>query len=351
MLTVAPDLVRRWGDELELTRLCAGSVEFLERVHRAEDALYPFSTRRRAGELVNDFDDPQTLRYTITSLVGLSEALPRDEVRPIVERFVAHWLPRLESPADLGLLSLLHPPALDRVRALAKRPARTLNMQDLAWMLWGASANGDEATARRLFETILRDFVDPASAMPRHSLRAYRRNVVSFGSLVYFLRATSEYATVFGDERALPLFRRGVERALALQGPQGEWPWMIDVRTGRAFDRYPVFAVHQDSMAPLFLLPALDDGVAGVPEAIERSVRWVLGENELGVRMFLDDPVFFAFRSIERRESLPKARRYARFLARREQGRAPAAHLWLNEECRSYHPGWILFAWSSRLGG
>ena len=45
----------------------------------------------------------------------------------------------------------------------------------------------------------------------------------------------------------------------------------------------------------------------------------------------------------------PEARRYARFLARSEAKDVPASQLWLNDECRSYHPGWILFAWSPLL--
>jgi hypothetical protein len=349
VLVTAP-LSDRHADELELRRLCAGSAEFLTAVYRAEDGLFPFSTRLRGTELVNDFDHPQTRRYTITSLVGLSQALPPDELAPLVDTFAERWLDRLDSPADLGLFSLVYPEALAGVREAARSAASSqLNMQDLAWMLWGASANGDEPTARHLFERMLGDFVEPRSGLPRHSVKAYRRRVLSFGSLVYFLRSTWEYGRAFGDERALELYRSGVAKALALQGPQGEWPWMIDARSGRAFDRYPVFAVHQDSMAPLFLLPALDDGLPGVEAALDRSVRWVLGENELGVPMFVEEPVFFAYRSIERRESFPKARRYARFVGRCEAVQAPAGGTWLNDECRSYHPGWILFAWSSRL--
>src|SRR4051794_7369171 len=242
MLTVAtPDLLRRWADELELSRMCAGSIEFLEAVHDHEEALYPFSTRLVDGKLVNDFEHPQTLRYTITSLVGLAQALPAERVEPIVERFVARHLDRLDTPADLGLLSLLHPAPRERLRHAAAwtRSAR-LNMQDLGWMLWGASATGDEETARSLFERMTVEFVNGKTGLPRHTVSAYRRRIVSFGSLVYFLRSTYEYGKAFGDERALTLFRSGVRRALGLQGELGEWPWMIDNRSGRPFDRYPV---------------------------------------------------------------------------------------------------------------
>jgi hypothetical protein len=224
-----------------------------------------------------------------------------------------------------------------------------LEMQDVAWMLWGACAAaragiaGAEQAADALLARILDDFVHPRTGLPRHSLRWYRRGIVSFGSLVYFLRAMHEAASTFDDERAARLFRNGVATALELQGPLGEWPWMIDVARARAFDRYPVFSVHQDSMSILFLRPAVEDGVAGAADAIRRSVRWVHGENELDLRFYLEEPFFFAYRAIERDEPWTKARRYGRWLARRTD--TPASRLRVNRECRSYHLGWILYAW------
>jgi hypothetical protein len=104
-------------------------------------------------------------------------------------------------------------------------------------------------------------------------------------------------------------------------------------------------------MAMLFLLPALDAGEPRVPEAIGRSLSWVFGRNELDVRFYRDDP-FFAYRSIERAERAPRLRRYLRFLSASLTGRGASfggARTRLNEECRSYHLGWILFAWSERM--
>ncbi len=197
------------------------------------------------------------------------------------------------------------------------------------------------------------DGLTSRAGMPLHSNRWYRRRIVSFGALTYYLRALFEVGATFDDERSDRLFREGVSRTLALQGRLGEWPWMIDTGSGRAVDTYPVFAVHQDSMAMLFLHPALDRSLPGVREAVDRSLGWSLGANELGVRMYADDPVFFAFRSIERRERAPRVRRYVRSTLSAVSGRPTEAvaprRLRVNRECRSYHPGWILFAWSDRL--
>ncbi len=166
-------------------------------------------------------------------------------------------------------------PAVDRslrtIAAALGGPKRlTLDMQDLAWMLWGAASHAGEAAAREVadhaFEFIRVLYTTP-SGLPRHRLARYRSHIVSFGSLAYYLRALDEYATATGSAQARELFVAGVQRTLALQDPDGAWPWMIDVRSGLPFDRYPIFTVHQDSMAMLFLFPATDAQIAPAPAA------------------------------------------------------------------------------------
>ena len=120
---------------------------------------------------------------------------------------------------------------------------------------------------------------------------------------------------------------------------------MIDAATGRVFDRYPLFAVHQDAMSMLFLHPAAAAGIPGATEARTRSIRWALGSNELGLRMYVDGPVFVAYRAIQRNEPFPRAQRYVRWL-RGQVDAAPARRVHVNRECRSYHLGWLLYAWS-----
>ena len=100
----------------------------------------------------------------------------------------------------------------------------------------------------------------------------------------------------------------------------------------------------------LFLLPALGNGDTRAAEAIRRSLAWCYGNNELGEAFYEPEP-FFAYRSIERVERLPRFRRYVRGVTRPRD--APAASygsatVRVNRECRSYHLGWILYVWSSR---
>jgi hypothetical protein len=363
-------MVASRADHLGIRPLWDGAVDFL-RDDRRDDGLYSFSAQRRGEMLVRNFDHPQTLRYTINSLLGLqaaARATPHDarlaDVPALVEEFVARWETRTTHPADLGLLTVLLCDGGDdegaavtlgraAVRTLGMRPSR-LDVQTLGWVLWGAAAAtrrgiaGAADTATALLRRLCDELVDPRTGLPRHTVQRYRGGILSFGGLVYYLRGLYEAGLALGDERADDLFRAGTRRALELQGSDGGWPWMIDAATGRVFDRYPLFTVHQDAMSMLFLHPAAARGIDGADDACARSVRWALGGNDLNLRMYADTPSFVAYRAIQRAELLPRARRYARWLHGEEDvGPAPRVHV--NRECRSYHLGWLLYAWSDDM--
>jgi hypothetical protein len=361
----------------ELQPVLSGCVENLVATYDADRGVFPYSSRLAGGSILNDYRSPESLRYTVNALLGLGRAAKAEipgvsisDVNGMIEMFVDHFSAKLESHADLGLLIVLlaeNPSAggdeavrsavATLRRSLADQTADAFNMQDLAWVVWGAATaarcgipQADEL-GRSATALVKSRFVDTRSGLPRHSPRWYRRGLVSFGSIAYFLRAMHEAADAFEDSDAATLFREGVQRVISIQGPLGEWPWMIHVGRGKVVDVYPVFSVHQDSMAMLFLLPALDAGEPRVQQAIDRSLSWVFGRNELDVRFYRDDP-FFAYRSIERAERAQRLRRYVRFLSVSLTGRDASfgsARARLNEECRSYHLGWILFAWSERM--
>jgi hypothetical protein len=195
------------------------------------------------------------------------------------------------------------------------------------------------------------DFTDRRSSLPRHTRGLLRGHVVSFGGVTYFLRSLYEYGATFANADALRLYASALERVVAAQGPNGEWPWMLGVADARPLDVYPVFTVHQDSMAMLFLLPALDAGVPGIADAVSRSLAWNFGANQLGRSLVVERP-FHVYRSLERHDRLPRLRRYLR-TARAARGAEPAElianeGLRINREVRSYHLGWILYVWAGR---
>jgi hypothetical protein len=98
-------------------------------------------------------------------------------------------------------------------------------------------------------------------------------------------------------------------------------------------------------MSMLFLHPAAAAGIHGADEACARSIRWALGGNGLRLPMYAHEPSFVGYRAIQRAEGLQRARRYARWL-RGTEDVSPPRRLLVNTECRSYHLGWLLYAWS-----
>src|SRR5207237_1010404 len=107
------------------------------------------------GRLAQDFEHPQTRRYTINSLLGLqaaARATPHDErladVRQLVDDFLTRHEQRIVHPGDLGLLTLLLCETGDeRAGAMLARAASAagathsrLDVQSLSWALWGATA-------------------------------------------------------------------------------------------------------------------------------------------------------------------------------------------------------------------
>ena len=201
--------------------------------------------------------------------------MSEDEVADLAHSFLARDQ-RIVLPADHGLATALRcavaaPTASVQgsVRTLASllREANplALTMQDVAWILWGACVAAREGilgaldVASAALALVRSELVAPETGLPRHTTARYRRHLVSFGSLVYFLRAIRGGVTL--ATHAMRLFERGVDRCSPCR-PDGEWPWMLDNRTGATVDPYPLCS-HQDSVAMLFLHPAQDRGIGG----------------------------------------------------------------------------------------
>jgi hypothetical protein len=334
--------------------------------------LFAYSTALCDGQYVHDFAHPAVYRYTINSLAGIQRAQMYQslgwEMAPIIDGFLALHGSRVANPADNGLLLYLlavegHPEAesrLARAERIVTDPlaARRLNLQDLSWLLVGltkvAELTGETratAAAKQCWNVLYQRFCNSSTRLPFYNLGRYRRGFTSFGGIAYFLWSAFEFARVFNDVRAWTAFQAGVRQVINLQGVRGEWPWFINANNGGVLDWYQLYSVHQDSMSMLFLLPARDAGLPGVEEAIEKSCSWLFGNNELGAVMIVDSP-FFIYRSIRRRERFERGRRYLRALGLEifgwHQNPQAPSRLEINRECRSYHIGWLLFAWAGR---
>ena len=229
-------------DVLSAEKLCQDSVDFLLEVWSPELGLFPYSTSVRGSAYVNDYRRPAADRYTVNTLLGLQQAASRwilgrsRSCRRSPTASSSADSSDLTSPADLGLLLVLlredHDVVTYRRRGARPTAARRLEqvggqtrppdaqLGPLGAFSCCAIESEAEPGAHAVFRAISESFVDETSDLARHSVRLYRRWLVSFGSTVYFLRAMHEYAALTGDERAEALFENGVRKMVAQPGPE-----------------------------------------------------------------------------------------------------------------------------------
>jgi len=192
--------------------------------------------------------------------------------------------------------------------------------------------------------------------LTRHPAAALAdRRVATFANQIYPIYALSLYASRTGDDRAARAARRCVEVVCAGQGDKGQWWWMADTRTGRWVDPYPVYAVHQDAMAPFGLEAARAWWPGDVDAQIRRGLDWLFGDNELGVCL-VDKQKGVIWRAIQRTDSrsdgdygVPPGTLWRRRMTGLGLGclgglRSRSRQLMVLRECRTYHLGWVLFA-------
>jgi hypothetical protein len=345
-----------------MTHSVPAAVLYLRSVYDSSRQLFPVTTTLADGRYESGFEPhADALRYTITCLLGLHAATGAERTRAYA--FAERYAATVARPSDAGLLLVLlshtgDPGAwsgrlVKRSRhTLATSRPRALNAQDLAWMLWGAVAaarhgvTDAEPLAHALFAE-LSGRADHVTGLPSHVPVRWRERLVSFGAVTYFLRAMHEYWCLTGDPTARDLFARGLLTTLRAQDPDGGWPWLLDIHTGGVLERYPVYTVHQLSMSALFLRPALAEGVLDETRALDLSVEWADGANELGLPMVCEQPPFMA-RAIERRDRWQRPQRYLRATAAsltgRRARRAPERTLRVNRVSHSYEWGWLLLA-------
>ena len=354
-----------------MTLLLNRASGLLREMYDAHRGLFSYSTRIVNGKYENNFAHPKAQRYTINTLAGLNRL---SRVAPnlwnfeqTLEKYLRYQGAHIRDPGDHGLLLYVlsecqHPSAANQY-ASVKRYANEVtfcrqDLQDACWQLYGLIAYArhfDSGEARVLADSCMEwlraRFLNRNTALPYHRSSGPRKRFVSFGGITYFLKALYEYGKAFDDDSSLTLFKKGVRTIVAHQGPQGEWAWFYDAERGRVVDWYEVYSVHQEAMAMLFLLPALDLGMLEVRGAIEKSLAWLFGSNELGTPIMIDEP-FFSYRSIRRRGHSQRLKRLSRAYwlttTRREARPASRAELEINSECRSYEMGWTVYAWAGR---
>lgn len=352
-------------------RLRSLAVHSLLRMYRPEEQLFAFRLRRNAQSEVLE---GVSRRYTATALIGLAgedrhiaaEVLGNHSPEEVCGRLIAE-LGESEELGEAALTTwaarmLQHPRSRKAVEALRRMdPAgRAHPTVELSWALTALVVGGSEATdmalAERIADALIGSFRHESGLFPhapaKKGLSALRAHISCFADFVYPIQALSHYHQATGDAQAADVACRCAARMCQLQGPEGQWWWHFDARTGRVVEGYPVYSVHQDSMAPMALAAVAEACGRDYSESIAKGLAWLSDPPEISGSL-IDAERNVIWRKVARREP----GRLVRGLQAAAGRLHPAIRLpgvdtafppnSVDYETRPYHMGWILYAWHS----
>jgi hypothetical protein len=316
-------------------------------------------------------------RYTIMTLLGLHRLETANagdspiNIDSIVHSLFADYS-WITSIGDLGLMlwvtALVSP---DRMAAMSSelrvdsaldcfKDAREGRVMELAWFLTGLSyaalrfpqkRHEFERLAMNSYRLLKRNqgahgfFGHQFTGGPSSCIR---RRVGSFADQVYPIYAFSRFGQAYGADEAVGAAQKCADSICRTQGAQGQWWWHYESSTGRVLQRYPVYSVHQDGMAPMALFALSDAAGLNYSEAIYKGLNWIGGGNELSTDLrdcranLIWRNIYCAGRGVHTRE-------FFSFLFGLDRV-APARRLRVLFECRPYHLGWLLYAFAGRSG-
>ena len=357
--------VRSHDAQMTMQHLVERAVRGLPQMFNPRAGMFCYKLKKSAGGLVQE---GVSARYTVMTLLGLhrleqSGAPSPVDVKPVLDRLLANtdWADNI---GDLGLLLwLCAQVAPHRLEELERRlpistvlsgfaDAREGMTMHLAWFLTGlsyyslVSHNPEKMrdVARGTYHLLIQNQGKNGyfghMATHRSLKGSVRGRIGSFADQVYPIYGMTQFSRAYGDESAL---RRARECALAIceaQGPLGQWWWHYDSRSGRVFEEYPVFSVHQHGMAPMTLFALSKATETNFDPWIYKGLDWINRRNELAVNME-DASASVIWRCI-RQSAL---RRYAGALLRAgRNGQHPGPKgLTVLFECRPYELGWLLY--------
>lgn len=335
--------------------------------------IIPLQNRININGLQPPLSMVDNLRYIIISQIGIKRwrRFSNDKSLPNLWNYISSNLDRVKSAGDLGLAiwSAMEADPDDCTPFVAKLTdnwavlAPRCNAVELAWVVQGLTVLS--LTGRTTFKSIdvlknahcrLIDLYCPTTSLfARHSRTALTqkmsRRVACFADQVYPIMALSNYGTAFDHRSSIDASTAAADKICQLQGPMGQWWWHYDVEAGCVAEEYPVFSVHQHSMAPMALLAADKAAERDHSRHIEKGLSWLNANNESGERMIIPDKDM-TYRDIHRRE-LPKMYRFVRGILtasdlrtlHRLAGRNLLGYT-VNRECRPYCLGWLLYCWA-----
>ncbi len=354
-------------------RLRALAVTALASMYKPEEQTFVFRVRLTPGGIVTE---GVSRRYTAITLIGLAhedanlvaKVLSGADPKAVCDRLVRD-VAKSDNLGDVALL-LWAAHALDcgdldpvRKRLIELQPVNRVHPTvEVAWALAAlcrdTHTSGDavrDGLAVRLLSTF-----EPRSGVFPHMLgggsNGFRSHVSCFADLVYPVHALSSYVKLTGNQKARDTVLQCARLFCHKQGPGGQWWWHYDWRTGDVIEPYPVYAVHQDAMAPMALFEVEEATGQSFSEHIAKGLAWLTRAPELGGGSLIDEDVTMTWRKVARREPRKMTRTLQALTSRiHPRLRTPGLDMVfpvgaVDYEDRPYHLGWLFYAWpASRI--
>lgn len=339
----------------------------LPRMYRPETKRFGWCLRRNGGDIALEGN---CLRYTAITAIGLATeaqsaaeaALHGGSLADLCDDMIRE-APRVENLGDAALLYWAAiangreqaPSARDRMLQLLGQ-ARNPYTVELSWCLTALSLDADAPRSQRdqTAAALLAAFSSRSRAFPHHIglTGGVRGHVSCFADMVYPIQALSHYHGVSGNRSALQAAEACAELICERMGAAGQWWWHYDYRTGEVVEGYPVYAVHQDAMAPMALLILGEVGGRDFSREIRLGLDWLETSPELNGRSLIDAKNDLIWRKVARREPNKLVRKIRAATTRVVPGWRlggldamfpPGTVDW---ETRPYHMGWLLHAFT-----
>jgi hypothetical protein len=351
------------------------SIRSLKRMYLPDERLFVFRLRKAGGEIVRE---GLSQRYTAIALIGLAResesaaasVLAGHRLHDVCVRLIRD-IQRIDNLGDIALtLWALNAvdfpnrrPVLERLMAF--RPSeQTYPTVEIAWALSALCADSKASAGdlRQHFAHRLLSSFNKHSGMFPHVIGeksgGLRSHVTCFADLVYPIHALTYYFRLSEDAAALEAALRCAYQICQLQGSAGQWWWHYDCRTGNVIEPYPIYAIHQDAMAPMALFALQEAAGKDFTTGVKRGLAWLAHPPELSGSSLIDIDSDIIWRKVGRREP-GKLSRYVQAIATRVHSsiRMPGLDMIfpagaIDYEDRPYHLGWLLYAWpTSRVNG
>jgi hypothetical protein len=340
----------------------------LNNMYFESENVFSASYKCNNGIMLNHRDRDHEYRYTMNTLLGLHKAQTsgyslsidvESSYRSLSSQIQKQSISSENIAATVWtgktLCMAVPSEAMSLFNAIAKESSvwQSLTAQAIAWMIYACIECGGNhlKDAIRLALHASRFYIHRESCLVRHVPSGFRSSWASFAASCYMAHAFLILGRKTEDENIKEMGLGIARKLVSLQGPLGQWAWFYDVQAGRVADYYPVYSVHQHSMAPFFLLEAIDQGYSEFREPLLKGFRWVLGQNEFHQKM-AESTYYVMWRGVKRREPLNKFARFARAMGVKFMGTKSGTEnkdmLQIIKECRSYELGWALWAFSGR---